>query len=55
MSVNPAIKNCEIVKKMRILYDNFERNSLIDEVETEEEENEENDFIAALLETSVMK
>lgn len=40
---------------MRILYDNFEANSSIDEIVTQEEDEEENDFIAALLETSVMK
>lgn len=45
----------ESVKKMKILYDNFEANSSIDENLTEDEKIEENDFINFLLETPVMK
>lgn len=45
----------EIIRKMKILYDNFEANSSIDENFTQQEEIEENEFIELLLETPVMK
>lgn len=40
---------------MKVLYNNFERNSSYDETVTEEEEAEEIDLITSLLNTSVMK
>lgn len=40
---------------MKMLYDNFEANSSINEDFTLEEEAEQTAFITALLETSVMK
>lgn len=40
---------------MKVLYNNYEANSTIDENVTDEEENEENDFISELLGTSIMK
>lgn len=55
LTVDPAVYAHATIKKMKILYDNFDANSSIDEVVTREEEEEESDFIAALLETSVMK
>ena len=43
------------MKKMIVMYDNFERNSSIDESVTEEELREEREFINALLETALIK
>ena len=43
------------MKKMIVMYDNFERNSSIDESVTEEELREEREFINALLETAIIK
>lgn len=40
---------------MKSLYDNFEMNSLVDEIFTKPEEKEQEIFIEALLDTSVMK
>lgn len=49
------VNNDDVVKKMRILYDNFETNSSVDEIITDEENAEELEFIISLLQTSVMK
>jgi hypothetical protein len=55
LTVSDDINNSKIISKMKTLYDNFEANSSINEDFTMEEENEQNDFIAELLQTSVMK
>ncbi|CRK98902.1 CLUMA_CG012182, isoform A [Clunio marinus] len=49
------LNNDPIITNMKRLYDNFEMNSSIDEIKTDEEEMEENDFIKLIMETSVMK
>lgn len=40
---------------MKMLYDNFEANSSLEETVTDEENEEEQEFINSLLKTSVMK
>lgn len=55
LTVNESVYDYEIIKKMKVLYDNFEANSSIDENFTPQEEAEENDFIELLLKTPVMK
>lgn len=55
MSVDDSINNFSIVKKMKVLYDNYEADSKVDEISSDEEHIEENEFISALLETSIMK
>lgn len=55
LTVNESVFDYEIIRKMKILYDNFEANSSVDENFTQQEEIEENEFIELLLETPVMK
>jgi hypothetical protein len=38
-----------------MLYDNYERNTSVEETVTDEEMSEESDFINALLQTAVMR
>lgn len=55
MTLSEEIFKLDTVKKMIVMYDNFERNSSIDEHVTDEELREEREFINALLETTVIK
>lgn len=55
MTLSEEIFELDTVKKMIVLYDNFERNSSIDELVTDEELREEREFINALLETAIIK
>lgn len=55
MTLSEEIFELDTVKKMIVLYDNFERNSSIDELVTDEELREEREFINALLETTIIK
>lgn len=55
LTVSDEINQHETVRKLKILYDNFEANSSIDEIVTDEEIAEETEFISSLLQTSVMK
>jgi hypothetical protein len=43
------------MRLMHMLYDNYERNTSIEEIVTDEEMSEERDFINALLQTAVMR
>lgn len=55
LTLSDEIFEANTIKKMIVMYDNFERNSSVDELETADEMREENDFINALLETAVIK
>ena len=50
-----AFDNSIIVNKMKALYDNFEALSSIDERFTTKEKEEQDEFIAELLKSPVMK
>lgn len=53
--VNEIVSNNAMIMRMKALYNNFESNSLLDEIVTEEELDEENEFVELLLQTPVMR
>lgn len=50
-----ALNSVPTIVKMRALFDNYEMDASINEKVTDQEIQEENDFITALLKTEVMK
>lgn len=50
-----TLNSVPTIVKMRALFDNYEMDASVNEIVTDQEIQEENDFITALLKTEVMK
>uniref|UniRef100_T1PE22 Endoribonuclease XendoU n=1 Tax=Musca domestica TaxID=7370 RepID=T1PE22_MUSDO len=55
LEVNPKVYENPIVAKMRLLFNNYEQDTLTNEHVTPNERKEENDFVDAVMATSVMR
>jgi hypothetical protein len=55
LKLSDEVYELNTIKKMILLYDNFERNSSVDELVTADEMREESEFIHALLDTAVIQ
>ncbi|KAG5684988.1 hypothetical protein PVAND_014191 [Polypedilum vanderplanki] len=55
LTLHDDFSESETMRFMQMLYDNYERNTLVEETVTEEEMSEERNFINALLQTEIMR
>jgi hypothetical protein len=55
LKLSDEVYELNTIKKMILLYDNFERNSSVDELVTADEMREESELIHALLDTAVIQ
>lgn len=55
MEVDPKVFDSPTIAKMRLLFNNYEQDTLVNEYVTPIERKEENDFVDAVMATSVMR
>lgn len=55
MELDPKVFDSPTIAKMRLLFNNYEQDTLVNEFVTPIERKEENDFVDAVMATSVMR